>query len=77
MLGLSRHTTTVKNDASWELGGHPELAGLRLRVWVHMLGFRGHWSTGVVRGWCVPRYLRSSRWQPFLVSTSDVARVAF
>jgi hypothetical protein len=31
--------------AAWELGGHPELEGLRLRPWAHMLGFRGHWST--------------------------------
>jgi hypothetical protein len=31
--------------AAWELGGLPELAGLRLRGWAHMLGFRGHWST--------------------------------
>jgi hypothetical protein len=31
--------------AAWELGGHPELDGLRLRPWAHMLGFRGHWST--------------------------------
>jgi hypothetical protein len=29
----------------WELGGRPELEGLRLRAWAHMLGFRGHWST--------------------------------
>jgi hypothetical protein len=28
-----------------ELGGHPELDGLRLRAWAHMLGFGGHWST--------------------------------
>jgi hypothetical protein len=28
-----------------ELGGRPELDGLRLRAWAHMLGFRGHWST--------------------------------
>jgi hypothetical protein len=27
------------------LGGRPELDGLRLRAWAHMLGFRGHWST--------------------------------
>jgi hypothetical protein len=32
-------------QAAWELGGHPELEGLRLRPWAHMLGFRGHWST--------------------------------
>ena len=31
--------------AAWELGGHPELDGLRLRAWAHMLGFGGHWST--------------------------------
>jgi hypothetical protein len=31
--------------ACWALGGHPELDGLRLRAWAHMLGFRGHWST--------------------------------
>jgi hypothetical protein len=31
--------------ASWALGGRPELEGLRLRAWAHMLGFRGHWST--------------------------------
>jgi hypothetical protein len=32
-------------EAAWELGGRPELEGLRLRAWAHMLGFRGHWST--------------------------------
>jgi hypothetical protein len=31
--------------ACWELGGRPELEGLRLRPWAHMLGFGGHWST--------------------------------
>jgi hypothetical protein len=31
--------------AAWELGSRPELDGLRLRAWAHMLGFRGHWST--------------------------------
>ena len=31
--------------ACWELGARPELAGLRLRAWGHMLGFPGHWST--------------------------------
>jgi hypothetical protein len=31
--------------AAWELGGRPELEGLRLRAWAHMPGFGGHWST--------------------------------
>ncbi len=31
--------------AAWDLGGRPELEGLRLRAWAHMLGFGGHWST--------------------------------
>jgi Replication initiator protein, pSAM2 len=31
--------------ACWSLGGRPELEGLRLRAWAHMLGFGGHWST--------------------------------
>jgi hypothetical protein len=31
--------------AAWALGGRRELERLRLRVWAHMLGFGGHWST--------------------------------
>ena len=31
--------------AAWALGGRPELAGLRLRAWAHILGFRGDWAT--------------------------------
>jgi hypothetical protein len=31
--------------AAWALGSRPELEGLRLRAWAHMLGFGGHWST--------------------------------
>ena len=27
--------------AAWELGGRPQLEGLRLRAWAHMLGFGG------------------------------------
>ncbi|SNX62895.1 hypothetical protein SAMN06272735_4687 [Streptomyces sp. TLI_55] len=30
---------------AWALGARRELAGLRLRAWAHMLGFRGHFST--------------------------------
>ncbi|WP_185054073.1 replication initiator [Thermocatellispora tengchongensis] len=29
----------------WELGAREEFAHLRLRLWAHMLGFRGHFST--------------------------------
>jgi hypothetical protein len=42
--GLPAHVAKLVR-ACWELGGHPELDGLRLRAWAHMLGFRGHWST--------------------------------
>jgi hypothetical protein len=42
--GLPAHVAELVR-AAWELGGRPELAGLRLRAWAHMLGFRGHWST--------------------------------
>jgi hypothetical protein len=31
--------------ACWQLGGRRELAGLRLRRWSHMLGYRGHFTT--------------------------------
>jgi hypothetical protein len=43
-LELPAHVAELVR-AAWELGGHPGLAGLRLRAWAHMLGFRGHWST--------------------------------
>jgi hypothetical protein len=42
--GLPAHVAELVR-AAWELGGRPELEGLRLRAWAHMLGFRGHWST--------------------------------
>jgi hypothetical protein len=42
--GLPAHVAELVR-ACWELGGHPELEGLRLRAWAHMLGFGGHWST--------------------------------
>jgi hypothetical protein len=41
---LPAHVTQLIR-AAWDLGGRPELAGLRLRAWAHMLGFGGHWST--------------------------------
>jgi hypothetical protein len=42
--GLPTHVAELVR-ACWSLGGRPELDGLRLRPWAHMLGFRGHWST--------------------------------
>jgi hypothetical protein len=42
--GLPAHAAELIR-AAWELGGRPELEGLRLRPWAHMLGFGGHWST--------------------------------
>jgi hypothetical protein len=42
--GLPAHVAELVR-AAWELGGCPELEGLRLRAWAHMLGFGGHWST--------------------------------
>jgi hypothetical protein len=42
--GLPAHVAELVR-AAWELGGRPELEGLRLRAWAHMLGFGGHWST--------------------------------
>jgi hypothetical protein len=43
-LALSPHVRELV-QACWLLGGHPDLAPLRLRRWAHMLGFGGHWST--------------------------------
>ncbi|MEU8355942.1 replication initiator [Nonomuraea sp. NPDC048882] len=45
--GATAHAARLIRTA-WELGHpgtHPELTGLRLRKWAHMLGFRGHFST--------------------------------
>jgi hypothetical protein len=42
--GLPAHVAELVK-AAWALGGRPELDGLRLRAWAHMLGFGGHWST--------------------------------
>jgi replication initiator protein RepSA len=43
-LHLPAHVAKLVK-AAWELGARPELEGLRLRAWAHMLGFGGHWST--------------------------------
>ena len=35
---------------AWTLGEQPALAALRLRLWAHTLGYRGHWLTKS-KGW--------------------------
>ncbi|MEV4017673.1 replication initiator [Nonomuraea angiospora] len=45
--GATAHAARLIRTA-WTLGNpetHPELTGLKLRKWAHMLGFRGHFST--------------------------------
>ncbi|MGW7006819.1 replication initiator [Streptomyces sp. NPDC054933] len=41
LLAVSGHVRALMATC-WRLGGLPELEGLRLRVWAHTLGFRGH-----------------------------------
>ena len=41
---LPAHVARVVRT-TWDLGGRPELAHLRLRAWAHTLGYRGHWLT--------------------------------
>jgi hypothetical protein len=43
-LDLPAHVAELVR-ACWELGSRPDLVGLRLRKWAHMLGFGGHFST--------------------------------
>ncbi|WP_255953334.1 replication initiator [Streptomyces odontomachi] len=43
-VSISDHARRMIRTA-WTLGARRDLAGLRLRAWAHMLGFRGHFST--------------------------------
>lgn len=46
-LDVSQHHRRIMQTC-WDLGDteqHPELAGMNLRKWTHMLGFRGHFLT--------------------------------
>ncbi|MFE4973082.1 replication initiator [Kitasatospora sp. NPDC056651] len=43
-LHVTQHIRALIAPA-WRLGGLPELEHLRLRVWAHMLGYRGHCLT--------------------------------
>jgi hypothetical protein len=45
----------------WTLGGRPEFAGLGLRRWAHMLGYRGHFLTRSRRYSTTFRELRGAR----------------
>jgi hypothetical protein len=44
LSGLPEHARRLV-DTCWRLGGRPEFAGLKLRRWAHMLGYRGHFTT--------------------------------
>ncbi|MET8141980.1 replication initiator [Sphaerisporangium sp. NPDC005288] len=44
LLPVTEHARRMIRTC-WELGARPEFAGLRLRPWAHMLGFRGHFSS--------------------------------
>lgn len=41
LLAVTDHVRALLRTC-WDLGALPELAGLRLRPWAHMLGYRGH-----------------------------------
>lgn len=43
-LDLRPHLKRLVTTA-WDLGGRPEFEHLKLRLWAHTLGFRGHWLT--------------------------------
>jgi hypothetical protein len=59
-LDLPDHAARLVR-ACWTLGGRPELAGLGLRRWAHMLGYRGHFLTRSRRYSTTFRALRGAR----------------
>jgi hypothetical protein len=59
-LDLPDHAARLVR-ACWMLGGRPELAGLGLRRWAHMLGYRGHFLTRSRRYSTTFRELRGAR----------------
>ncbi len=59
-LDLPDHAARLVR-ACWMLGGRPELAGLGLRRWAHMLGYRGHFLTRSRRYSTTFRALRGAR----------------
>jgi len=59
-LGLGEHAARLVR-ACWELGARPELAGLGLRRWAHILGYRGHFLTRSRRYSTTFRALRAAR----------------
>jgi hypothetical protein len=59
-LNLTAHHRLMIETA-WELGGRSEYAVLNLRLWAHMLGFRGHFLTKSHRYSTTFRALRRDR----------------
>lgn len=59
-------------DTAWQLGGHTDLAGLKLRRWAHTLGYRGHWATRSRRYSTTLTALRTKRrrWRSASAATS-------
>jgi len=62
LLAVNDHLRRLVTTA-WQLGGRSHLAGLRLRLWAHTLGYRGHWATRSRRYSTTLRVLRLARQQ--------------
>jgi len=61
-LAVNGHLRRLVATA-WQLGGLEHLAGLRLRMWAHTLGYRGHWATRSRRYSTTLKALREARQQ--------------
>jgi hypothetical protein len=59
-LDVSPHHRRIIGTC-WQLGGLPQYAGLNLRRWAHMLGFRGHFLTKSQRYSTTFRAIRCER----------------
>jgi hypothetical protein len=69
-LPIADHHKTMIATA-WRLGGLPEFAGLNLRKWAHMLGFRGHFLTKSRRYSTTFTALRAARGRHRLAAELD------
>jgi len=61
-LAVNAHLRRLVATA-WQLGAFEHLAGLRLRMWAHTLGYRGHWATRSRRYSTTLKALRAARQQ--------------